>query len=233
MSEAFPAHTHGDDAVSVARHREDVMVGDVIVRHRFLSRFIHWASAVSFIVCLLTGLPIWTPIFGWMAFLFGGLSVCRWLHPWAGAFFFAACAGMFVHWAKEMVLKGKEKEWLGPKMVAYLSFAGEDLTVGKYNGGQKILFWLTSLGAVGLGLSGLVLWFPELFPPLLREAGILIHDGAFIAFVVVMIGHVYLGTAAEPGTFSAMTRGTVTKPWARLHHPAWYREVTGDGDDRK
>ena len=25
-----------------------------------------------------------------------------------------------------------------------------------------------------------------------------------------------------------MTRGTVTKAWARLHHPRWYREVTGE-----
>ena len=23
-----------------------------------------------------------------------------------------------------------------------------------------------------------------------------------------------------------VSRGTVTKPWARLHHPRWYREVT-------
>jgi cytochrome b subunit of formate dehydrogenase len=25
-----------------------------------------------------------------------------------------------------------------------------------------------------------------------------------------------------------MTRGTVTKAWAKLHHPRWYRDVTGD-----
>ena len=25
-----------------------------------------------------------------------------------------------------------------------------------------------------------------------------------------------------------MTRGTVTRAWARLHHPRWYREVTGE-----
>jgi len=24
-----------------------------------------------------------------------------------------------------------------------------------------------------------------------------------------------------------MVRGTVTKSWAQLHHPRWYREVTG------
>jgi len=44
----------------------------------------------------------------------------------------------------------------------------------------------------------------------------------------MIIGHIYLGTAAEPGTFRAITGGTVTKDWARLHHPRWYREVTGE-----
>ena len=44
----------------------------------------------------------------------------------------------------------------------------------------------------------------------------------------MIIGHIYLGTAAEPGTLRSMIHGTVTKDWARLHHPRWYREVTGD-----
>ena len=51
---------------------------------------IHWTVALTFFVCLLTGMPIWTPVFGWMAHLFGGLSVCRVIHPWAGVAFFVA-----------------------------------------------------------------------------------------------------------------------------------------------
>jgi formate dehydrogenase subunit gamma len=54
------------------------------------------------------------------------------------------------------------------------------------------------------------------------------HDLAFILFFAMIIGHIYLGTAAEPGTFRAMTGGTVTTDWARLHHPRWYKEVTGE-----
>ena len=27
---------------------------------------------------------------------------------------------------------------------------------------------------------------------------------------------------------AVIVRGTVTKSWARLHHPRWYREVTGE-----
>ena len=32
---------------------------------------------------------------------------------------------------------------------------------------------------------------------------------------------------AVAGTFNSMTRGTVSKAWARIHHPKWYRELMG------
>ena len=83
MSTAAP-HAPMDPAIVVGRTREDVVVGSEIVRHRLWSRLAHWIVALTFVVCLLTGMPIWTPVFGWMANLFGGLSVCRVMHPWAG-----------------------------------------------------------------------------------------------------------------------------------------------------
>jgi formate dehydrogenase subunit gamma len=64
------------------------------------------------------------------------------------------------------------------------------------------------------------------------ELAYLVHDFTFICFMVAIVGHAYLGTAAEPGTFGSMTRGTVTLPWARLHHPRWYRDVVRDEPDR-
>jgi formate dehydrogenase subunit gamma len=106
-----------------------------------------------------------------------------------------------------------------------------DPDVGKYNGGQKLFFWSAALGALALVASGLVLWNPYTFPQRVRSISILLHDAAYILFAVAIVYHIYLGTAAEPGTFRSITRGTVTKPWARLHHPRWFREVTG-GDTR-
>ena len=61
-----------DEGAYVAREKEDVVVGNEIIRHRLSSRVIHWAVAVTFFACLVTGLPIWTPVFGWMATLVGG-----------------------------------------------------------------------------------------------------------------------------------------------------------------
>jgi len=127
-----------------------------------------------------------------------------------------------------MRMKKEDWGWLGPKALAYMRHTGEDSDVGKYNGGQKLFFFLVAALAVILVLTGLVLWFPnELAAPLPGLSWVL-HDGGFILFALAIIVHIYLGTAALPGTFRSMTRGTVTKAWARLHHPRWYRDVTGE-----
>lgn len=227
------SNAHFDAAVALARSREDVAIGGEIVRHRRSSRLIHWGVALSFFVCLFSGMPIWSPVFLWMANIFGGLAVCRWLHPWSGVVYFVYSGAMFFHWHKEMRLEAAERGWLGPKAFEYMRYEGDDSNVGKYNGGQKLLFWVASLAALALMASGLVLWFPLEASRIVREAAILLHDITFILFVVTIVFHIYLATAAEPGTFRAMTRGTVSKSWARLHHPRWYREVTGDSSRPK
>jgi formate dehydrogenase gamma subunit len=229
MSSAVPSRRPMDPAVLVAREKENVLVGDEIVRHRLYSRIIHWTVAVTFFVSVFTGMPIWTPLFGWMGQLFGGLTVCRVIHPWAGVAFFISSVFMFFDWVADMHLEKHEKKgWWGPGLIRYLRWEVEDVDTGKYNGGQKFFFWTVGLGALGLLLSGLIIWFPRAFPALLTEFSFVIHDLAFILFTVAVVFHIYLGTSAEPGTFRSMTRGTVTRKWARLHHPRWFREVTGE-----
>ena len=216
-------------AILRARRSEDVLVGDEIVRHRLASRAIHWTVALFFFLALFSGLPIWTPVFGWMAHLLGGLSVCRWLHPWAGLLFFLTVVVMFVHWLGDMRLEPRDREWLRPrKVAAYMKHEDAGSDEGKYNGGQKLFFFAAGLGALGLLATGLVLWWPTYFNQALRSISILLHDICFIGFFAAIVAHIYLGTAAEPGTFHSMVRGTVTRPWARLHHPRWYREVVDE-----
>src|SRR5438046_3452594 len=113
MSAARPQRPF-DTAVVAARDRENVIVGNEIVRHRLVSRVIHWSVAVTFFVCVLTGMPIWTPVFGWMAHLFGGLTVCRLLHPLRGVALFLAPGTMLVHWSDDMRMDPGDREWPGP-----------------------------------------------------------------------------------------------------------------------
>jgi formate dehydrogenase subunit gamma len=222
------APTDIDPASAVAQEEEDVLVGEEIVRHKRSERIVHWTVSGFFLLCVFTGMPIWSPIFGWMSALFGGLEVCRWLHPWAGVAFSASMVAMTAQWARKMILERGERRGLASWLVHYMRWEAVDDHPGKYNPGQKLLFWAVLLAAVGMLATGIVMWFPYAFHEKLREAAILLHDVTFVLFFVAIVFHVYLGTAAEPGTFRAMTRGTVSKPWAKLHHPNWFRDVTGE-----
>jgi len=56
------------------------------------------------------------------------------------------------------------------------------------------------------------------------------RNGGGLAALLMLAGfviHIYEGTAAMPGTFRAMTNGTVTEKWAWTHHPAWFQALTG------
>ena len=222
-----------DPAIVAAREREDIVVGNEIVRHDRASRLIHWTVALTFFVSVLTGMPIWSPVFGWMAHLFGGLTVARVIHPWAGVAFTIASIFMFFQWISDMHLEPNEKDWLGPRGFEYMRYETDDSEVGKYNGGQKLFFWAVGLGALSFLLSGLLMWFPRAFPPILMQLSYILHDVTFILFAAGIVFHIYLGTAAEPGTFGSMIRGTVTREWARLHHPRWLREVISGKEDRR
>ena len=215
-------------AIVAGRRREDIIVAGEIVRHRRSARLIHWAVALTFLICALSGMPIWTPIFGWMAYLVGGLEAARIIHPYAGVAFFIMCIFQFFHWVGDMRFTREERGWWRPsQLLAYMRWQDNpSYEGGKYNPGQKMFFFAVTLGAIGLLLSGIVMWFPLAFPHLLRQFSYLLHDITWIFFIVAIITHIYLGTAAEPGTFRSMTRGTVTRAWARLHHPGWLRKIT-------
>ena len=214
-----------DTPIVVARNRDNVAVGDEIVRHRMATRIIHWSVALTFFIALFSGMPIWTPLFGWMASFVGGLDTARVIHPYAGLAFIIASIFQFFHWLPDMHLHEDQKGWLSRKAFSYMRWERVEES-GKYNGGQILFFWAVCLGALGFLLSGIPMWFPLLFPVWIREICILIHDLTFIGFIVGVVGHIYLGTAAEPGTYRAMTRGTVTRRWAKFHHPGWFKEVT-------
>jgi formate dehydrogenase subunit gamma len=99
--------------------------------------------------------------------------------------------------------------------------------VGFFNGGQKLQFWEIVIGGGVLLITGLFMWFPEIFGRLLVAISYVLHDISALIMLGGIVIHIYLSTVGQPGTFRAMTRGVVTRSWAWTHHPAWYKETTG------
>ena len=98
--------------------------------------------------------------------------------------------------------------------------------VGFFNGGQKLYYWTIVLSGILFLVTGLLMWFGDVVPRWLVAVSYVIHDLAALLMLAGFIIHIYEGTAAMPGTFRAMTNGTVTEKWAWTHHPAWYHAVT-------
>ena len=208
------------------------MNGRRLVRYRFGERMVHWAAAVSYVYLMLTGLALWTPALFWIAVALGGGFLTRMLHPWVGVFFAAVVIWMWAMWRRHMRVTAADRKWRAA-MAHYIR--NEDDRVpgaGKFNYGQKALFWVMVWGTVALLVTGLVLWVPDAVPPhlrLLRDAAILGHAVAALITIGGFIVHLYMGIAVVPGGLSAMTHGEVTEEWARHHHPRWLDDLPERG----
>jgi formate dehydrogenase subunit gamma len=193
----------------------------VIRRFGFLERIVHWVVGVTFVLLLFTGLAFAYPSLFWLTTLLGGGPAARVLHPQIGALFGVGLLGMFVLWVRDMFLDRKDREWLGA-IKHYAAHERDKVPpAGKYNGGQKLFFWVQSVLGIVFVATGLLLWFPAFFGPSLLNTARLLHYAATLGGALFLIVHVYLGTVAYPGTARSMLDGKVTPAWARLHHPRW------------
>jgi formate dehydrogenase subunit gamma len=98
---------------------------------------------------------------------------------------------------------------------------------GKYNGGQKMLFWALAICMLLLVVSGIVTWRAWLnLPVVVVRFGAVIHAATAAVMIGLIMVHVYAAIWVK-GTIRAMWYGTVTRGWAKQHHRGWYRQVTG------
>lgn len=196
-----------------------------IIRFSAFERTVHWLTAFGFVYVALTGLALWSPRMFWLSALAGGGTTARAFHPWGGVVFASALTVMFVNWMSLMTLDADDRKWLAKSHRYAVHDHAALPDAGRFNAGQKALFWVQSLVVVLLLGSGIVLWLPESMPRALREAAILLHPVSAVVSIAGIIVHVYMGTAAVPKALRGMVRGWVTPGWAALHHARWYREI--------
>jgi formate dehydrogenase subunit gamma len=208
-------------------HARTIVRGDELLRHSAYTRVLHWSIAGFFILSLLSGFAIYTPwLYRWLTPLFGGGPMTRLLHPWFSLGFVICFAFQVLNWREPMTWTAGDSRWLR-RIRDYVANteAREPEYVGFFNGGQKLYFWAIVVSAVIFLASGIPMWFPKTFGRPAVAIGYPLHDIAGLIMLVGFIVHIYEGTAAIPGTFRSMIRGTVQKQWAWTHHPAWYKQT--------
>jgi formate dehydrogenase subunit gamma len=77
-----------------------------------------------------------------------------------------------------------------------------------------------------VSVSGLILNFPNFdqVRALMIQANI-IHGIAAIAFIILALGHIYMGTIGVEGAYQNMRYGYTDETWAKEHHQLWYEDV--------
>lgn len=207
-----------------------------VLRYSFRERLMHWSAGLSYVYLLLTGLAFWSPWLFWLAVALGGATISRVLHPWAGVLFTLAVLWMTFTWASQMRTTELDRRWWGA--IRHYTRNEDDQVpdAGRFNGGQKALFWGFLGCTLLLLLTGLVLWIPHRIPwemQWLRQLAVIVHAASALLTIGLFIIHVYMGIAVEPGALRSMLRGDVSRRWAARYHRAWYERAReapgGDG----
>lgn len=197
---------------------------DHLVRYRAPERINHWIVAICFVMAALSGLGFFFPSFNWLMQIFGTPQLARILHPFVGVVMFAAFMLMFLRYWKHNLINREDLYWA--RNIHRIAMNEEVGDTGKYNFGQKCVFWAAIISLVLLLASGIVIWrpyFADAFAiPLIRLA-LIVHSVSAVALIIVIMVHIYAALWVK-GTLTAMVEGWVSAEWARQHHPRWYRE---------
>ncbi|WP_448207425.1 formate dehydrogenase subunit gamma [Azospirillum sp. sgz302134] len=203
--------------------------GRLVKRFDWVDRFVHWATAVSFIIMALTGLvvtfgrPVLIPLIGHQAFT-SVADASKYLHNFFSVPFVIGLVLIFVSWIRDNIPERADLVWL-KTMGGILSKQGEHPEAGRFNAGQKGIFWAVVLGGLTLAVSGFLLMMP------FAVTGIggmqilhVVHGVVASIMIAIIIAHIYIGTVGMEGAFDAMGTGRVDENWAKDHHRRWYEE---------
>ena len=210
---------------------DQIHVGDPVTVDRYTkaARINHWITATCLVLLALSGLALFHPSLFFLTQLFGGGQWTRAIHPWIGVVLFFSFAGLFLRFWRANLWRREDGTWLA-RLRDVLAGNEENLPeVGKYNAGQKTVFWGMSFLIIVLITSGLVIWdqyFAQYSTIDQKRVAVLIHALAAVVIICIWIVHVYAAIWVR-GTIGAMTRGRVTGGWAWRHHRKWLRELVG------
>lgn len=145
----------------------------------------------------------------WLYAVFGGGQWTRILHPFVGCVMFISFLILALWFWHHNYLDRNDVQWM--KQIDDVLANREDRLpeIGKYNAGQKLLFFTMVACLVLLLLSGVVIWrayFSFYFPITVIRAASVVHAAAVFVLIVGIIVHIYAAIWIK-GSVGAMTRG--------------------------
>ena len=204
--------------------------GRKIVRFNWFERFVHWMTAVCFIILGITGLnitfgrPLLLPLIGADNFTMWS-EWAKYAHNFLSFPFTLGVVLIALMWLAGNIPNRTDVEWLkeGGGIVGHKQPAAE-----RFNAGQKLVYWVVVIGGAVVAVTGYMLMFPFYGTTIdTMQRAEMVHGIATVLFIAFMLGHIYIGTIGMQGAYEAMGEGTVDINWAREHHSLWLEKETG------
>ncbi len=213
-------HSYGPKRITFDPYSQEIQ------RFTLFERAVHLFRLISFIMLSVTGVILAFNLHLWQELLFGSAKTLLNFHIWCGIIFIlTTVAGVFL-WFRDALFASYDKEWVR-RIGGYLGYKGE-VPSGRFNAGQKMFYWYTTIFGILMSVSGLILVFKDIFLLSTICVTSTIHNLFGFALIAGVLAHAYLGTIANPGTWRVLVDGSVTREWAHHHHPNWFRTLSPD-----
>ena len=202
--------------------------GHTIVRFNAAERFVHWMTATCFVILALSGLnitfgrPLLLPLMSPEGFT-AWSEWAKYAHNYLSFPFTLGVILIFFMWVAGNIPNRVDIEWFRRRG----GMVGHDRPPAyRFNGGQKLIYWIVVLGGGVIAVSGYLLMFPFYGTDIqTMQSAEIAHGIIAMLFIAAMLGHIYIGTIGMEGAFEAMGTGTVDVNWAREHHNLWLEEI--------
>ncbi len=198
--------------------------GKKILRFKAFERFSHWLTAVSFVILGLTGLNITfgkillLPVIGPDAFSRVS-QAAKYVHNFTSFSFVVGLILIGVIFFWDNVPEKVDLDWLkqGGGFIK-----SKHAPAGRFNLGEKLVYWLSLAAGVAVSVSGFLLLFPFYGTNIAEmQLAQVVHAVVAVLFVALILAHIYIGTLGMEGAFEAMGTGEVDLNWAKEHHDRW------------
>jgi formate dehydrogenase subunit gamma len=207
--------------------------GQKIVRFKAFERLSHWLTAVSFVILGLTGLNITfgkillLPLIGPDAFAKVS-QAAKYAHDFTSFSFMAGLILIAVIFFWDNLLEKVDIDWLkqGGGFIK-----NKHAPAGRFNLGEKLVYWLSLAAGIAVSVSGFLLLFPFFGTDIAEmQLAQVVHAVVAVLFVALILAHIYIGTLGMEGAFEAMGTGEVDLNWAKEHHDLWLAQQLANQD---
>ncbi len=218
-----------------------------VLRFDLHMRLQHFLMALSVLMLIITGFPIKYGHTQWAKYvinLFGGFGNMFNVHK-TFAVIMILSALYHVFWLAGSYLKGRKSWAMMPQWkdfvdcvhhIGYLlGLRSQPPNFGRYTYLEKFEYFAVVWGVIVMGLSGAMLWFPQLFIPWLPRWAIgvarVVHSNeAFVCMLAIFIGH-FFAVHFNPKVFPSSRvwlDGYIDIKHLAEEHPLEYKQMLAE-----